>query len=122
MFWLTFNECCRVLSKTGVIYVSAPSGGVYHPYSHDFWRFYPDTGIALEKWANRSGHGIRLLESFMDHWGPLTDARWTDFTGIFTKDSTLAASPALWERVGNCSDVRVGSRSPLIKQKMHCPN
>ncbi len=119
MFWETFRECCRVISNIGVIYINAPSGGVYHPYSHDFWRFYPDAGIGLENWSRRSGRGVRLVESFMDYWGPLTDARWTDFTGIFTKDPTLTVSPALWERVPNCSDVRVGSLSPLMKPKMH---
>ena len=119
MFWLTFNECCRVLNNAGVIYISAPSGGVYHPYTHDFWRFFPDTGVALERWGQRSGHQIRLVESFMDYHGPLTDARWTDFTGVFSKSPQLDVAPLLSERVTNCSDIRVGSQSTLLKPKMH---
>ena len=119
MFWLTFGECCRVLSPTGALYINAPSGGVYHPYSCDFWRFYPDAGIALELWGRRSGHDIRLVESFIDYWGPLTDARWNDFTAVFTKDPNLNPSPALWEQFPNCSDVHVGSASALTKPKLN---
>lgn len=82
MFWLTFSEMCRVLIPGGYIYINAPSNGIYHAYPHDCWRFYPDAGLALEAWANRSGQQIRLVESFTAR----QDADiWNDFVSIFIK-------------------------------------
>jgi SAM-dependent methyltransferase len=39
----------------GYIYLNAPSNGMYHPYPVDNWRFYPDTALALQRWARRKG-------------------------------------------------------------------
>jgi len=65
MFWLTFAEACRTLAKNGLFYINVPSNGIYHAYPHDIWRFYPDSGVALEKWGRRCGHDIYLVESFI---------------------------------------------------------
>ena len=64
-FWLSFNEALRVLKPTGLLYINVPSDGKYHRYPVDCWRFYPDSGIALQNWGNRSGFECALLESFI---------------------------------------------------------
>ncbi len=63
MFWLTFLEMVRILRPGGVLYVNAPSNGVVHRYPVDCWRFYPDSGAALAKWAARQGMPVLLLEA-----------------------------------------------------------
>jgi SAM-dependent methyltransferase len=47
-FWLLFNESLRILKPTGLLYINVPSNGDYHIYPVDCWRFYPDSGIALQ--------------------------------------------------------------------------
>lgn len=81
MFWLTFAEMVRVVRSDGFIYLSAPSNGEVHRHPADCWRFYPDAGKALAKWAQHCGHvGLECLESFM--LPPLAD-QWTDFIAVF---------------------------------------
>ena len=82
-FWLLFNELLRILKPDGVLYVNAPSNGVFHRFPVDCWRFYPDSGIALESWGRRSGYAVILAESFI---GPKQKEGWKDFVGIFVKD------------------------------------
>ena len=60
-----FNEALRVLKPTGLLYINAPSNGAYHRYPVDCWRFYPDSGVALQNWGNRSGYECALLEFFI---------------------------------------------------------
>jgi hypothetical protein len=43
----------RVVKSGGFIYLNAPSNGYVHNHPLDIWRFYPDAGIALEKWAKK---------------------------------------------------------------------
>ena len=50
-FWLTFREMTRIVKLGGAIYVNAPSGGQYHKYPGDNWRFYSDAGQALAYWS-----------------------------------------------------------------------
>src|SRR5258708_7201606 len=50
-FWLTFLEMVRETKEGGFIYVNAPSNRAIHRYPADNWRFYPDSGRALAKWA-----------------------------------------------------------------------
>ena len=78
-FWLSFNEALRILKPTGLLYINAPSNGPYHRYPVDCWRFYPDSGVALEKWANRSGYECALLESFTG----VKKGEWIDFDRDF---------------------------------------
>ncbi len=82
MFWLTFSEMSRVLKDGGYIYINAPSNGLFHQYPYDNWRFYPDAGIALEKWANRNGYQVKLVESFISL---RKDDGWNDCVMIFQK-------------------------------------
>ena len=81
-FWLLFNEALRVLKPTGILYINAPSNGIYHRYPLDCWRFYPDSGIALQNWGRRSGYDCVLLESFI---GIRDVANFNDFVAVFLK-------------------------------------
>lgn len=81
-FWLTFLECSRVVNPGGFIYINAPSNGQYHCYPRDSWRFYPDSGIALESWARRNKHHLQLLESFI--YKPMVE-EWMDCVMVFCK-------------------------------------
>lgn len=86
-FWLTFVEAARALRSGGLLYLNAPSNGPVHGYPVDCWRFYPDSGQALARWAVRSGQDVLLLESFTteQQGGYLND-----FVAVFVKDSIRA--------------------------------
>ena len=51
-FWETFLELTRVIRPGGFVYIDAPSNNDFHRHPLDCWRFYPDAGIALAKWAS----------------------------------------------------------------------
>ena len=82
-FWLLFNEILRILRPNGVLYVNAPSNGLFHRYPVDCWRFYPDSGMALQNWGRRSGYNVVLLESFI---GAQQQDNWNDCVLVFVKD------------------------------------
>lgn len=82
-FWLLFNETLRILKPTGLLYINAPSNGLFHRYPVDCWRFYPDSGVALQNWGKRSGYRCALLESFI---GNQKNDGWNDFVAVFLKD------------------------------------
>lgn len=106
-FWLTFIEACRVTSLGGVIYINAPSSGVYHAYPYDNWRFYPDAGLALEAWGQKMGHSITLVESF--NVDPSIDP-FQDFTMVFAKCSDFVPKSYIFECMDGAVNVRRGSR------------
>ncbi len=83
-FWLTFMEMMRVLKPNGLCYLNAPSNGPVHGYPVDCWRFYPDSGLALQNWANRQGYDVVLLESYTGHQA---GGNFNDFVGIFLRDA-----------------------------------
>jgi SAM-dependent methyltransferase len=85
-FWLSFLEALRITKPSGIIYINAPSGGVYHRYPTDNWRFYPDAGIALREWGKASGYNPALLESFIG-WQNGTYSN--DFVSVFVKDKAF---------------------------------
>lgn len=87
MFWLLFLEILRVLDTRGLFYLNAPSNGSFHRYPVDCWRFFPDSGKALEKWADRNLVPARLLESFVSRQqiNP-----WNDLVAVFVKDARSA--------------------------------
>ena len=64
MFWLVFLEILRVLKPNGLFYLNVPSTGSFHRYPVDCWRFYPDSGAALVKWAQL--HGSKPERSVKD--------------------------------------------------------
>lgn len=84
-YWLTFLECCRIVKPGGLIYLNAPSNGAYHRYPIDAWRFYPDAGLALEKWAIQNKYKLSLLESFIG--ARSEEDIWNDFVAIYQLDS-----------------------------------
>ena len=84
-FWLLFNEALRILKSNGLLYINAPSNGMFHRYPVDCWRFYPDSGVALQNWGKRSGYNCALLESFV---GMSKKDAWNDFIAVFVKDES----------------------------------
>ena len=86
MFWLVYLEIMRVLKPHGLFYLNAPSSGTFHRYPVDCWRFYPDSGLALVKWANRNGHNAGLLESYIQHGGIFQD-----FVSVYIKDVNFSS-------------------------------
>jgi SAM-dependent methyltransferase len=91
MFWLTFLEAMRILRPEGLLYLNVPANGPFHRYPVDCWRFYPDSGHALVKWAKRNGVNAVLLESFTTEQEP---GMWNDFVAVFLKDeSCLSQHP-----------------------------
>lgn len=92
-FWLTFLEMCRKARKGGFVYINAPANGWVHRYPQDNWRFYPDSGKALAKWANSQGIRVKLVESFVSD--QQADG-WNDFVAIFrigTRATSLPDTP-----------------------------
>lgn len=87
-FWLLFGEVQRVLKPGGLFYVNVPSNGPYHRYPVDCWRFYPDAGLALERWGRKLGWNTLLLESFI---AASDGGRWNDFVAVFVKDAAEQA-------------------------------
>jgi SAM-dependent methyltransferase len=82
-FWLCFNEVLRILKPEGIFYLNVPSNGAFHRHPVDCWRFYPDSGIALQNWGRRNGYPVVLLESFV---GLQNGDTWNDFVAVFLKD------------------------------------
>jgi SAM-dependent methyltransferase len=83
MFWLIFLEIMRVLKPTGLFYLNVPSNGPFHRYPVDCWRFYPDSGNALVKWANMHNNNVVLVESFTSK---RYKSVWNDYVAVFLKD------------------------------------
>lgn len=79
-FWRTFLAMCAKAKPGGHIYVSAPSNGTVHRYPQDYWRFYPDSGLALEELAREEGYDVSLVESFI---AEREADVWNDFCAVF---------------------------------------
>jgi len=88
-FWNTFLEMSRVMKHSGLLLLIVPSQGKYHRYPYDAFRFYPDSGIALEKWAQSRLLQVHLIESFTTI--PENDV-WADFVAVFGGSNWLANS------------------------------
>ncbi|MEO6091867.1 MAG: methyltransferase domain-containing protein [Novosphingobium sp.] len=81
-FWQTFLAMCAKAKPGGHIYVSAPSNGTIHRYPQDYWRFYPDAGLALEEWARDAGFEVTLVESFV---AERESEVYNDFSAVFRR-------------------------------------
>ncbi len=81
-FWMTFLEYVRIVKPGGFIYINAPSNGYYHRYPNDNWRFYPDCGHVLVRWAKKNGYAVELVESFC---GDRIGDAWNDYVAVFIK-------------------------------------
>jgi SAM-dependent methyltransferase len=86
-FWLLFLEIIRVLKPHGLFYLNVPSNGMVHRYPVDCWRFYPDAGQALVRWAEREGYSPKLLEHYT---ADREDGMWNDYIAVFVKDAAEA--------------------------------
>lgn len=84
-FWLSFLENLRILKPTGLLYLNVPSNGMFHRHPVDCWRFYPDSGRALERWAHRNNQFCAMLESFT---GPQKGGIFNDFVAVFVADKS----------------------------------
>ncbi|MGY3870221.1 methyltransferase domain-containing protein [Aeromonas crassostreae] len=105
LFWLSFSEMLRILKPGGLIYINVPSNGYIHRYPVDCWRFYPDSGKALETWGRRCGYGVTLLESFTSsQFSNLPEDRWSDFIAVFAKGDIRADN---LKRMSFCTDVKL---------------
>ncbi|MEE1918360.1 MULTISPECIES: rhamnan synthesis F family protein [Pseudomonas] len=123
MFWLVFNEFLRILKPAGLMCISAPSNGYVQRRPEDCWRFYPDAGNALVKWARRSGYAPALLESFI---GPKAaggiGGNWHDFVGVFAKSEAI--TPQFQNRIfstqSEFSNARLSGAAELLNFQ-ECP-
>ena len=89
MFWVSFQEMCRVLKPGGYIYINAPSTGPYHAHPGDSWRFYKDSWKSLEKWVRLNKFDVELVESYIDYNTPIgldEGVVWNDSIGIYRKN------------------------------------
>ena len=102
-FWLSFVEMARVVRPGGYVYLSAPVGGVVHRHPVDCWRFYPDAGIALERWSTREGWALKLIESFVR---PPGREGWADFVAVFGKPAVRFPDRYLSDRFPNAQHRR----------------
>ncbi|WP_431272694.1 hypothetical protein [Dankookia sp. P2] len=98
-FWESFLELVRILRPGGLLYLNAPSNYAVHRYPLDCWRFYPDAGLALCRWAATRGVAVDLAESFIGQQGA---EGWCDFVAVFRK-----AGPGVLRRRG-----RIAGRAP----------
>lgn len=111
-FWMTFMDLVRILRDGGKLYINAPSNGLVHRYPEDHWRFYPDSGRALERWAARQNVDVRLIESFI---APRKKDDWNDFVAVFRKGKNEGGLPGrfLHSEVGGFNVWTIGSSEPI---------
>lgn len=101
-FWLSFLEMLRIVKPTGFIYLNAPSNGMVHRHPVDCWRFYPDSGVALQNWAWRNGYSTRLCESFTRREGP---TGWRDFVAVYAAPRSILPEARIVDGIaGEVSD------------------
>ncbi|HXT07163.1 MAG TPA: methyltransferase domain-containing protein [Roseiarcus sp.] len=109
-FWESFCEYARIVKPGGHIYINTPSNGAYHRYPDDNWRFYPDCGRALERWARRNGRPVTLVESFV---ADRERDAWNDFVAVFAKEPFEPRGVFLSDQV-KCRNIwRAGAETPL---------
>jgi SAM-dependent methyltransferase len=112
LFWVTFLETLRVLKPGGYAYLNVPSNGKYHAHPFDCWRFYPDSGLALEQWARHSNVEAHLVESFI---ADRARAEWNDCVLIFCKGPLQRPERFLADLVPKARNVRKAGHEGLLK-------
>lgn len=119
-FWLSFEEMVRVLKPGGLIYLNSPSNGDFHRYPVDCWRFYPDSGIALQNWARRQGQHLTLVESFI---GETMDGIYNDFVAVFVKGdlSDVQAKGRMIDH-SRFTNARTGANEQIISHYQISPD
>ena len=86
-FWLTFTEMMRILKPGGLCFLNVPSNAAVHGYPVGCWRFYPDSGRALERWSIRQGYSVAMLESFMT---PQDGGTFNDFVAVYVRGAEFS--------------------------------
>ncbi|WP_170937277.1 MULTISPECIES: methyltransferase domain-containing protein [Rhodomicrobium] len=81
-FWMLLLETVRVTRPGGYIYINAPSNGAFRQFPLDYWRFYPDAGLAFVDWVRKNGQPLCLIESGIA--GQDGEA-WSDFIAVLQK-------------------------------------
>jgi SAM-dependent methyltransferase len=115
MFWLTFLEALRVLAPGGLLYINAPSNGLYHAHPVDNWRFFPDAAMSLAVWARRSGVEVELLESFTGAREP--NGLWNDYIMVFRKpDGQPPPSDRICHHVTGIANARLLGHEGVINR------
>jgi SAM-dependent methyltransferase len=116
-FWVLFVELARVCKDNGFIYLNVPSNGMFHQYPHDFWRFYPDAGLALVSWAGRCGHRVSLVESGI---AAKQNRIWNDFIAVFEKAPAVRhQGPLLVDDQDRFSNIRRHDSFSIINFSEH---
>jgi SAM-dependent methyltransferase len=114
-FWMTFLEMCRKVKSGGYVYINVPSNGAVHRYPEDHWRFYPDSALALVRWARSQGEQVTLIESFVAR----READiWNDFVAIFRKDGVDGEPPKMFvhDAVSSCN-VRTWRSAEVLRSQ-----
>jgi SAM-dependent methyltransferase len=116
-FWETFLELGRILKNDGALYINAPSNGIYHRYPFDCWRFYPESGLALEKLARKSGYALTLIESFI---AKRETDNWNDFVAIYIKSNNVEMNKLRFisDQVPCNNVIRYGADEVLRQSKL----
>jgi len=86
-FWDTFLKISAALKPGGFILLIVPSAQAVHRYPVDNWRFFPDAGYALAKYARSKGEYVFSIYSDIPETG-------YDFVGIFYKAESRRAVPS----------------------------
>ena len=111
LFWETFLELVRITRKGGFLYINAPSNGNYHRYPVDCWRFYPDAGAALARWARSKGLEVELVESCIIRRA--SDV-WNDFVAVFHRQGAEPLGPqALLSDRLPCLNIKRGEEEAI---------
>ncbi len=115
-FWVLFLEVLRILKPSGLLYLNAPSNGSFHRYPVDCWRFYPDSGLALQNWARRNGTNCALLESFI---GAQQLEGWNDCVAVFAKDEAEVPSHQrrMLDKSPPCTNARRFGSSAILNHE-----
>lgn len=112
-FFGTFLEMARVTAVGGHIYVNAPSEGDYHRFPNDYWRFYPDAGIALAEHARKAGFALELVESWV---APQDVSGFSDMVMVFAR-GTARPGPRLWKLLKGAENIHDGERHEVLEER-----
>lgn len=113
MFWNTITEMLRVVRHGGYVYINAPSNGIYHAHPLDCWRFYPDAGVALSRWADEwADLPNELVESFIARRGP---SGWNDCVMVFGRSPAPIPRRFMCDQVPSYNARKRGMLSGLIR-------
>ena len=120
-FWLTFKEMCRIIKKTGYIYITVPSLATYHSCPGDNWRFFYDAGQALAYWSGISDthnivYPVRVIETF--HM--ISDKNvWDDFVCIWQRvdkpESDIIVRDEIRSNIGKLEKLLIDNNVVIVK-------